>query len=160
MLEIRIVGFIVRILTGMEHTGGEDWYAGIALFLETWTWLPRYVYLGRCIWILKICTLICVYVILQNKENCTDDGKFKYWDRSFIWLKYYAFIVRLLLKDFPLYVINFYYIVLPFLWFILFVFWLCGRGPCASKPKYVNKNNSVFSHTNLFRNLTFIQWKV
>lgn len=30
-----------EILTGREYMGGEDCYAGIALFLEIWTWLPR-----------------------------------------------------------------------------------------------------------------------
>lgn len=72
----------------------------------------------------------------------------------------YAFTLRQLWKDFTLYIISFYYIFLPFSGLVSLCFGFVAESQRASKPKYVNKNNSVFSHTNPVRNLVFIQWKV
>ena len=64
------MGFIAGNVGWKSVQGrGRLWYVGVTLFLMMWLWLPRYVYMGRFMWILKICKLVSVYIILQNKSK-------------------------------------------------------------------------------------------
>lgn len=146
ILYIRIVLFIVGNIDGRECMR-ESFCTDIILCLGIWIWLPRYVYfedLSQYLMYLCVC--------YTEKLNCNDGGKFRYKNRFFGPLKYYALTKRLLWKAFTFYLVAMYF-------FVFFLVYFPNETQCAlslrtpSMPIRTSQSkqwdSTVFTHTNL-----------
>ena len=92
--------FTVGNTDGRECMGEESFCTDIILCLGIWIWLPRYVHFEDLSQYLMYLCVCCT-----EKLNCNDGGKFKYQDRFFWPLKYYALTKKLLWKAFIFYLV-------------------------------------------------------